>query len=86
MNDKRVQSLGKKSLFYSLLLSVVLCGLWTPLRAQSGGFLYVGNANSNNVSAYAIDASTGELAAVLGSEKAANTSREWRVFRRSNIP
>src|SRR5258708_27693095 len=46
---------------------IVLAGSGTSLRAQSGGFAYVANANSNNVSAYTIDGTTGALTPVAGS-------------------
>ncbi|MBI3656985.1 MAG: beta-propeller fold lactonase family protein [Acidobacteria bacterium] len=56
-----------KCCFLSLFLNVALFGLSTPLWAQGGGFAYVANWGSDNVSAYIINATTGALTPVLGS-------------------
>ncbi len=49
------------------IVLIVLAGAGTTLRGQTGGFAYVANGSSNNVSAYAIDGTTGALTPVVGS-------------------
>lgn len=59
---------GKQLTVVSAVLSVLFAGPSAPVEAQSGpsGLAYVTNVNSDNVSAYAIDA-TGALTPAPGS-------------------
>jgi hypothetical protein len=55
-------------------LAIAMSLFAVPLRAQ---FAYVANFNSNNVSGYAIDPSTGALTAIAGSPFAAGSFPRW---------
>jgi 6-phosphogluconolactonase (cycloisomerase 2 family) len=58
----------------SAALAIAVGLFASPLRAQ---FAYVANFNSNNVSGYTIDPSTGALTAIAGSPFAAGSFPRW---------
>jgi len=64
----------KRVLFLGTAL-IVSIGASTALLAQTGGgFAYVANSGSDNVSAYSIDATTGALSTAAGSPFAARVN------------
>src|SRR5260370_1745601 len=65
---RRVMKLPSKfTALVCCIVLIVLAGAGTTLRGQTAGFAYVANANSNNVSAYAINGTTGALTEIVGS-------------------
>src|ERR1700737_4896149 len=65
---RRVMRLPSKfTALVCCIVLIVLAGAGTTLRGQTGGFAYVANLYSNNVSAYTIDGTTGALTPVAGS-------------------
>ena len=59
--------MATKRLFFSCVVLIALTGAGTALWGQTGGFAYVVNNSSNDVSAYSIDGTTGVLTPVAGS-------------------
>ena len=59
--------MATKRFFFSSMVLMAFAGAATALWGQTGGFAYVANYTSNDVSAYTIDGITGTLMPVAGS-------------------
>ena len=69
--------MATKRLLFSCMVLMALAGAGTALWGQTGGFAYVANFASNDVSAYTIDTTTGALTPIAGSPFAAGAGAHW---------
>src|SRR3972149_11105466 len=67
----------RKGLVWGAFISLLIFGQVTELDAQTSRFAYVANGGSQDVSAYSINAMTGELTEVTGSPFRAGVGPYW---------